>query len=416
MSHASTETLVQRARGQFPALTVQVSGRPAVYFDGPGGTQVPAGVVDAMTDYLHRYNANHGGLFQTSRLSDEMLHHARCRLADFLGAVSDREIAFGPNMKTLTFALSRALARTWKEGDEIVVTRLDHDANVTPWVLAARDRGVRVRHWDIRPEDCTLDLEQLSELLNERTRLVAVGYASNAVGTVNPIARIVEQAHQAGAQVFVDAVHFAPHRLIDVASLDCDYLVCSAYKFFGPHVGVLWGKREHLETVAPYKVSPAPETIPDRWMTGTQNHEGIAGVAAAIDYLESLADSDCPAEGRPAIANAMGRIATYEQRLVARLLEGLGVNPRIKVWGITDPARFSERAPTVSFTHADHSPRQLAERFGEEGIFTWHGNFYALPLTQRLGLEPAGLLRVGLVHYNTADEVDRLLQLTEKLC
>lgn len=398
-------------RSQFPALARSVADQPAVFFDGPAGSQVPDRVVDAIVHCLIETNANHGGLFETSRQSDALLEAAHQVLADFLGSSDAGEVIFGPNMTSLTLALSRSLGRTWKPGDEIVVSRLGHDANVTPWVLAARDAEATVRHVEIRPDDCTLRLDDLDEKLSPRTRLVAVACASNAVGTINPIQEIVSLAHERGAVVFLDAVHFAPHRLLDVAGWGCDFLACSAYKFFGPHVGVLWGRRQLLEELPVYKVRPAPNSLPGRWMTGTQNLEGIAGTLAAVDYLAELGRTCAPeaADRRSALGAAYKAIAAYEGRLTARLLAGLAALPSVKVWGITDPKRLELRVPTVAITHRRLSPAELAEYLGQRGIFVWHGNFYALPLTEALGLEPDGLVRIGLLHYNTEEEVGRLL-------
>jgi cysteine desulfurase family protein (TIGR01976 family) len=404
-------------RRQFPALSQCVAGRPAVFFDGPAGSQVPQRVIDAMVDYLVRMNANHGGAFATSRHSDAMLAEAHRAVADFLGADDPDTVVFGPNMTSLTFALSRSLARTWRPGDEIVVTRLDHDANVSPWVLAARDAGATVRHVDIRPEDCTLDLADLSAKLSPRTRLVAVACASNAVGTITPVDRIVGLAHDAGALVFLDAVHYAPHRLVDVERWGCDFLACSAYKFFGPHVGVLWGRRELLAELEPYKVRPAPDDLPGRWMTGTQNHEGIAGVLAAVEYLADLGRTLAGNEPnrRAALAAAYRAIERYERRLVADLLDRLAELPEVTVRGIAGPDPVDRRVPTVAVTHRRLRPRELAELLARRGIFVWHGNFYALPLTEALGLEPDGLLRIGLLHYNTDEEVGRLVSMLGEL-
>ncbi len=361
--------------------------------------------------YLVHANANHGGLFATSRESDELLDEAHRALADFFGAEDPGTVIFGANMTSLTFALSRALARQWRPGDEVVVTRLDHDANVTPWCLAARDAGAAVRHVEIRRDDCTLDLEDLARKITPQTRCVAVGYASNAVGTVNPIQRIAAMAHAVNALVYVGAVHFAPHGLIDVTRLGCDFLVASAYKFFGPHVGVLWGRRELLERLPAYKVRPAPDCPPGRWMTGTQNHEGIVGAMAAVEYLAELGRSAGPprADRRAALRAGFAAIAEHERALADRLLDGLAAMPEVKIWGIVEPSRRACRVPTVALTHQRRSPRELAERLGAEGFFVWHGNFHALPLTECLGVEPEGLLRVGLVHYNTPEEVDRFL-------
>ena len=414
MADSSPETTldVGWCRDQFPALKLRVDGRPCVFFDGPAGSQVPQRVIDAMGDYLVRMNANHGGLFQTSRQSDQLLEAAHQGLADFVGATDPDEVVFGPNMTGLTFALSRSLGRTWQAGDEIVLSRLDHDANVTPWVLAARDAGVRVHHVDFRSDDCTLDMEHLAEQLSPKTRLVAVAAASNCVGTINPVAEIVRLAHEAGALVFVDAVHYAPHGPIDVATLDCDFLACSAYKFFGPHVGVLWARRQLLERLPAYKVRPAPDEIPGRWMTGTQNHEGIAGTLAAVDYLADLGRTLAPsATGRrEALMGAYDGIIAYERVLMARLLDGLDGLVRVKVWGITDEAQLDRRVPTLAITHDRVKPDKLAQHLADRGIFVWHGNFYALPVTEALGLEPDGMVRIGLLHYNTDEEVERLLE------
>lgn len=399
-------------RHEFPALRRQVNGNPAIYFDGPAGSQVPQRVVDAVANHLVNHNANHGGLFATSRDSDAIVHETQKALATFLNTADPETIVFGANMTTLTFALSRALANRWQPGDEILVTRLDHDANVSPWVRAAEDRGVTVQRVAIHPEDCTLDLTDLRSKLSSRTKLVAVGCASNAVGTRNPIRNIVEMAHAVGALVFLDAVHYAPHAAMDVAGWNCDFLVCSAYKFFGPHIGILWGRRELLETLPAYKVRPAPETLPDRWMTGTQNFACIAGVKAAVEYLVDLTSrlAGTSIASRKTLEAGFHAVEEHERTLGDRLLAGLASLPGVKVWGITDSKRGVERVPTVSFTHCRKKPREIAQFLGDRGIFVWHGNFYALPLTETLGLEPDGMVRVGLLHYNTAGEVDRLIE------
>lgn len=405
--------VVELCRRQFPALSRRVNDRPVAFFDGPGGTQVPQRVIEAVSHYLGHTNANHGGLFPTARESDRVLHDAHAGLADFLGADDPETIVFGQNMTSLTFALSRALARTWKSSDEIVVTRLDHDANVSPWVLAARDAGATVRYANFRAEDCTLDLEELRHLINERTKLVAVGCASNATGTINPARDIADWAHQVGALVFLDAVHFAPHGLIDVQGLGCDFLACSAYKFFGPHLGILWGRRRLLEQLEAYKVRPSPMTPPGKWMTGTQSHEAVAGALAAVEYLADLGRTLAGNESLPrraALREAYREIGQYERSLCARLLAGLDQLPEIQVFGVTAPERLEERVATVSFTHDRFTAEQMADQLGRAGFCTWHGNYYALNLTEGLGLEPAGMLRVGLVHYNTQTEVERFLE------
>jgi cysteine desulfurase family protein (TIGR01976 family) len=415
---------VTSIRRQFPALHRTIDSQLPVFLDGPGSTQVPQRVIDAMVHYLTTCNANHGGVFRTSQESDRIVMSAHEAVADLLNAASTEEIIFGPNMTTLTLHLSRAIGRTLGPGDEILVTRLDHDANVTPWVLAARDAGATVRHVEIHPEDCTLDLDDLRRQLGPRTRLVALACASNAVGTINDVRSVTSWAHQVGARVFLDAVHYAPHGPIDVQQWDCDFLACSAYKFFGPHIGVLWGKRQLLAELPVYKLRPVPETLPGRWMTGTPNHEGIAGVAAAIDYLAAIGANDpaCAAafpalSGRRLQVHAgLAAIRNYEAGLGRTLLEGLAQRPRFQVWGVSDPGQLGRRVPTVSITAADRHAEQIAEHLAARQIFVWSGNMYALALTERLGLEDrGGLLRIGLVHYNTEQEIDRLLQALDAL-
>jgi cysteine desulfurase family protein (TIGR01976 family) len=397
-------------RAQFPSLKLTVGGHPAAFLDGPAGTQVSQRVMDAVRDYFETSNANTCGAFATSRRNDAMIARARAAMADLVNCAPE-EIFFGPNMTTLTFALARGIGRELSPGDEIVITTLDHDANVAPW-RALEERGVTIRQADIREADCTLDLDDLRSKINSRTRLVAVGYASNAVGTINPVAEVVRLAHAAGALAFVDAVHYAPHGSIDVRALDCDFLACSAYKFFGPHIGVVFGKREQLLRFRPYKVRPAPETLPDRWETGTQVQEGLAGVEAAVEYLAELGRRTDPgaANRRAALVAAYRAIRAHEMTLAARMITGLCKIPGLRFYGISDAARFSERVPTVAVRLAGHTPLEVATFLGDRGIFTWDGNYYALNLTERLGVErDGGLLRIGLVHYNTADEVDRLL-------
>jgi cysteine desulfurase family protein (TIGR01976 family) len=413
-----TAEVVEHCRRQFPALSRRVGDLPAVYFDGPAGTQVPQRVIDAISNYLAHTNANHGGLFATGRESDHLLEEVHRGAADFLGADDPDTVSFGQNMTSLTFAFSRALARTWQPGDEVIVTRLDHDANVSPWVLAAKDAGATIKYIDFHRTDCTLNLDQFRQAIGPKTKLVAVGCASNATGGVNPVRDIASWAHQAGALVFLDAVHYAPHRLIDVQALGCDFLACSAYKFFGPHTGLLWGKRELLEKLTAYKVRPATDSLPGKWMSGTQSHESLAGVLAGIEYLADIgrmvAGNDS-LDRREALREAYAAIEQYERKLVARLLQGLGQIPEVKVWGVTDPAQFDQRVATVSLTHDRYSSAELAERLGRQGIFSWHGNYYALQLSEQLGHEPAGMLRVGMVHYNTAGEVERLLRALEEV-
>jgi cysteine desulfurase family protein (TIGR01976 family) len=416
-------------RSQFPSLAQTVNGHPAAFLDGPGGTQVPQRVIDAIADYLRRDNANTGGAYGTSRRTDAMIAEARSAMADFLHCGAD-EVIFGPNMTTLTFAMSRAIGRELKPGDEIVVTRLDHDANVSSWLAMAEDlqkedRGVTVRWAEIHDQDCTLDMADLASKINPKTKLVAAGYASNAVGTINPVKEIVRLAHSAGALAYIDAVHYGPHGLIDVAALDCDFLACSTYKFFGPHMGVLFGKREHLTRLRPYKVRPNTNAIPNRWEWGTLNHEGIAGIAACVEYFADLGrrtlESWGNGPGRPssaarlitrraAIEAAHQTIHEHERALLEKLIAGLLAIPHLKIYGITDPARFHERCATLAVRIDGHTPLELATQLGERGFFTWDGNYYALNLTEHLDVEKSGgFLRIGLVHYNTLDEVDRLL-------
>jgi len=397
-------------RSQFPSLQTQVNGNTAAFLDGPAGTQVPTQVIHAIRSYLLTSNANTGGTFLTSRRTEEIIAHARAAMADLFHCEKD-EVVFGQNMTTITYAISRAIARELKPGDEILLTTLDHDANYSPW-KALEEKGVVIRQVDIRESDCTLDLDDLKSKLNENTRLVAVGYASNSVGTINPVAEITRLAHAAGAMIYIDAVHYAPHGLIDVKTLDCDFLVCSPYKFFGPHMGALYGKRQHLQSFRPYKVRPCTDQIPDRWESGTQIHELIAGIGAAVEYLAELG-RHCDASAktrREALAAAYHSTVAYETGIIWRLIEGLKNIPGARVYGITDPQRSAERCSTLSLRIGNHHPTAIATFLGERGIFTWDGNYYALNLSERLGVESqGGMLRIGLVHYNTAEEVDRLL-------
>jgi cysteine desulfurase family protein (TIGR01976 family) len=398
-------------RSQFPALS-----RPDIYLDNPGGTQVARTSLERIQQYLVNANANHGGSFATSRASDALVEQARAAAADFLCAARSEEIVFGPNMTSLTFNISRALARTFNPGDTIVVTRLDHDANVSPWLLAAEDRGCRIRWVDFHPEDGTLDLDDLRAALAEKPRLLAVGYASNALGTVNPVAEIVRWAHEAGALVYIDAVQYAPHGPIDVQKLDCDFLVCSAYKFFGPHAGVLYGKYALLESLAAYRVRPAPALPPGKFETGTGNFEAMCGTLGALEYLEGVGqifgeDPDGSLAARYTgrqltFKRAMTAIQAYEVELSKAILDVLAETPGVTIYGITDPQRFAWRVPTFSFRLAGTAPLEVAQWVGERGINIWDGNFYALSVTQRLGLEGiGGLVRVGATHYNTLAEV-----------
>jgi cysteine desulfurase family protein (TIGR01976 family) len=401
---------VAYCRRQFPALLARPQ---AIFLDGPGGTQVPRRVIDAVASYYTHSNANHGGVFATSCESDNILQRAHEAMADLLNAPSPDEIVFGNNMTSLTFQFTRSISRTLRPGDEVMVTRLDHDANVSPWVYAARDAGATVRWVDIRASDCTLDLDSLRGQLGQRTRWVAVGCASNAAGTINDVATIARWAHDAGAKVFLDAVHYAPHGPIDVAAWGCDALACSAYKFFGPHVGVLWARSELFEELPVYKLRPAADTMPGRWMTGTQNHEGIAGALAAVDYLHDIGVHHGHfGDRRSTLRAALTAVQAYETELGRQMLEGLARQGRFKVWGITDPAQLAWRVPTVSITAPGKSPEELARYLAAQDIFAWNGNLYAINLSEGLGLEPqGGFLRLGLVHYNTQQEVERVLEI-----
>ena len=394
-------------RSQFPSLARIVNSYPAVFLDGPGGTQVPQRVIDAMLDYLRQNNANTGGAFATSRYTDAMIAGARSAMADFFGCDAD-EIVFGQNMTMLTYAMSRSIGRELAAGDEIVLTHLDHDANISPW-RALEERGVVTRMVDIREEDCTLDMDDLARKITSRTKLVAFGYASNAVGTINDVAAIIRLAHAHGAMVYLDAVHYAPHGPIDVRALGCDFLVCSPYKFFGPHMGVFYGKREHLVRLQPYKVRALTNAHPFRWEWGTLNHEGVAGITACVDYLASLAGASV-SNRRAALITAYAAIQRHERALLDKLITGLLAIPGLKLYGITDPKRFHQRCPTVAVRIAGHAPLELATRLGERGFFTWDGNYFAINISERLGVEQdGGFLRIGLAHYNTEEEVERFL-------
>jgi cysteine desulfurase family protein (TIGR01976 family) len=421
---------VSQLRSQFPALARIDRGQPVVYLDGPAGSQVPQCVADAISRYLLTTNCNRGGVFPSGRESDRLVDEAHQAAADFLGTSDPNSIVFGANMTTLTFAVSRALSRTWSPGDEVIVTQLDHDGNVSPWVLAARDAGAVVKTIPVRLPAATLDLEAYDRLLSPRTRLVAVGYASNATGTINPVAEIVKRAQSVGAITYIDAVHYAPHSRINVTTLDCDFLVCSAYKFFGPHLGVLYGRKTLLETLEPYKLRVCTNSLPGKWMTGTQAHELLAGTTAAIDYLAalpSLADgvdttaaaqpdhSTQAAERRTALDRSFELIVEHEHALSQRMLAGLAALPNFQLWGQSAAHSLPARVPTFSLTHARLSPAEMAKRLADQGLYAWHGNHYALPFSEAAGLEPHGTLRIGFLHYNTLQEVDRVLDALAQL-
>lgn len=409
-------------RAEFPALN-----REDVFFDNPGGTQVARHSLERIQRYLVECNANHGGAFLTSRQSDEILDEAHQAMADLLNAARPEEIVFGNNMTTLTLHISRSLAKLLSPGDTLLVTRLDHDANVAPWLLLAEDCGCNVVWVDFDVEDCTLSIESFQQALEKKPKIAAFGYASNAVGTVNPVGKLVKMAREAGAITYIDAVQYAPHGPIDVQALDADFLACSAYKFFGPHAGILYGKYDLLNSLKAYKVRPASNDLPSRFETGTQNHEAIAGVLGAVEYLEWLASrfGGEHAEGlsedgftgrRMALKQALTAIRAYEFELSRALLSTLEEIPGLQLYGITDTKRLDQRVPTVAFRLEGKHPRQVAEALGEAGIYVWDGNYYALSVTERLGLEGSGgMVRVGAAHYNTLEEVARLGDVVRKI-
>lgn len=404
---------VAAVRDHFPSLARSIGGVPVAYLDGPGGTQVPRQCIAAMTAYLERSNANHGGAFMASVETDALLDEAHAAAADFVGAHDPAEIAFGPNMTTMTFAISRALGRDLVPGDEILLTRLDHDANVAPWLAVAEDRGATVRWLELAEDGATLDLDALGDLVSPRTRIVAVGLASNALGTVTDVGRVIEAAHTVGATVFVDAVHAAPHLPIDVATMRADLVVCSPYKFFAPHLGLLYGRRELLERLAAYRVRPAGSALPGKLEVGTQNHEALAGLLGTFDYLESLGaaygEAADRSDRRGRLRAAMAAIHAHEREMSLAVLERLASVPGLRLFGVDAPERAAERVPTFSFTLSGHHPRAVAEHLARRAISAWDGDFYAWELIRALGLDDAGgLLRIGLVHYNTLEEVDRL--------
>jgi cysteine desulfurase family protein (TIGR01976 family) len=395
--------MTEQIRRQFPALERRHNGHQVAYFDGPGGTQVPRSVGEAMADYLYHHNANTHWAYPTSAETDTTIENSRQALADFLNG-APTEIAFGSNMTTLTFHLARALGRQYQSGDEILVTELDHHANVAPWQALARERGITLRVVRMIPETGQLDWDDLERKIDRHTRLVAVGAASNALGTISDVRRIGQAAHAQGALFFVDAVHYAPHALIDVQEFDCDFLACSAYKFYGPHIGILWGRQHLLQTLDFPKLIPAPEAAPERVETGTQNHEGIVGAAAAVDFLASLAQG---ASRRECLRNAFRVLDAVSTQLFARLWEGLSSIGGVRLYG---PPPTAPRTPTASFTVANLTSTQVARRLAERGLFLSHGDFYAMTVVERLGLEPEGLVRAGCACYTTQEEIERLVE------
>lgn len=407
-------------RRQFPALRAQEGlPTPTIFLDNPGGTQISQSSLDRVTSYLVQHNANHGGAFNTSQESDAILNEAHAAMADFYNASRPEEIIFGANMTTLTLHISRSISRTWNPGESIVVTRLDHDANITPWVLAAQDRGCTVKWVNFNPENGTLRLEELETALASRPRLVAVGYASNALGTINPIDQIVHKAHAAGALVYIDAVQYAAHGPIDVQRTGCDFLVSSAYKFFGTHAGILYGRFDLLEELFAYKVRPASNGLPDKFETGTQNHEGIAGVLGAIEYFEWVGKTfgaefnekykDQFSGRRLHLKAGLAAIQDFEYSISRTLLAMLQGIPGLRLYGLTDSQHVVERVPTFSFNLAGWHPRQVAEKLAEKHINVWDGNYYALEIAEQLAVESqGGMVRVGPVHYNTLEEIEQL--------
>lgn len=397
-------------RARFPALSRRLDGRPVAYLDGPGGTQVPAQVIAAMSSFMEWGGSNLGGPFATSRETDDVLLETRAAVADLFKA-DPGEIVFGQNMSSLTFPMSRALADSWSEGDNVVLTRLDHDANISPWLLAAAGRGVEVRWADFNPADGRLDAERVAAVADGSTRLVAVTGASNALGTIVDLGRMAEAAHSVGALVYVDGVHRTPHGLVDVASWDVDFYAASAYKFFGPHTGMLYGKQEHLERLDAYKVRAAPDSPPDKWETGTQSFESLAGVTAAVDYLASLGEGS---DRRARVEAAMAEVVAHGESMGERFLAGAAELPQVTVYGITDDV--SARTPTFAISVRGRNPVEVATRLGDQGIFVWAGHYYAVEVMRHLGvLDDGGLVRIGFVHYNTPEEVDRVLDALQAL-
>jgi cysteine desulfurase family protein (TIGR01976 family) len=407
---------LHKLRRQFPALMQQVNGQSPIFLDGPGGSQVPQSVLSAMSTYLGYYNSNLGGAFFSSDKTVDLMNDARQAVADLLNAPSKEQIVFGANMTSLTFSFSRAISRDWQAGDEVIVTNADHFSNVSSWRQAAEDKGARVQAVKINEADCTLDLVHYKSLLNDKTKLVAVTYASNTTGSINDIKQIVELAHQVGALVYVDAVHYAPHELIDVQALNCDFLACSAYKFFGPHVGIVYGKREYLEGFTPYKVEPAKDVIPGRWETGTQSFEGLAGLIAAIDYIANLSDLPDNTPRRERLARAFSNTKEHEMALSAYFLKRLSDFPQIRLFGIEDESRLAERTPTFALTFEGLAPRDVSEFLGKQNMCVWDGNFYAQGLCEQLGvMDKGGVVRIGCMHYNTIEELEKLFSAFEEL-
>jgi cysteine desulfurase family protein (TIGR01976 family) len=408
-------------RSKFPALQ-----KDAIFLDNPAGTQIAEEVLERVKRYLVETNANHGGVFATSQESDAIIAETRAACADFYNAARPDEIIFGPNMTSLTLNLSRSLAHWLNPGDEIVVTHLDHDANITPWVLVAQERDCKVRWVDFDIEDGTLRLDTLEAALENKPKLVAIGYASNALGTINPVKKITQMAKQVGALVYVDAVQYAPHGPIDVAEIGCDFLVSSAYKFFSTHVGVLYGRYDLLEALTAYKVRPASNLPPEKFETGTLNHEGIAGVLGAMEYLEWVGEAfgavytekyaDHYTGRNLQLKKAMAAIRAYEYEISRLMLDILESIPRVRLYGLSDPHRIEDRVPTFAIRVEGLHPHSLAKKLNQSGIYVWDGNYYALAVTERLQVENSGgMVRIGPVHYNTLDEIHRFGDALQKI-
>lgn len=404
---------LNQIREQFPALAQYHNDRPVTFFDGPGGSQVPQSVLDSMVSYLGHFNSNLGGHYFSSQATVDVMQSARESAQALLNAPSSGNIVFGANMTSLTFQLSRAISRDWKEGDEIILSALDHYSNVSSWQQAAEDKGVIVHQVRINEHDCTLDLEHLQSLLSEKTCLVAVTYASNTTGSIVDIHQVVELAHRIGAQVYVDAVHYAPHHLVDVQAIGCDFLACSAYKFFGPHVGIAYIADQWLHSIKPYKVEPATNIGPGRFETGTQSFEGLAGVTAAIEYLAQFGDEG--ASLRQRLEQSYALYNQHEQQLSAHFLQRLGALDRVNLFGINDESS-QLRTPTFALTFDKYAPEFIAKTLGEHNICVWNGHFYALGLVRQLGLEESGgVVRIGCMHYNTTAEIDMLFDVLESI-
>ena len=407
---------LNKIRKQFPALMQEVNGISPVFLDGPGGAQVPQSVLTAMSSYLGRYNSNLGGAFFSSHQTVELVTKARQTAATFLNAPSTEQIVFGPNMTSLTFSFSRAISRDWQASDEIIVTNADHFSNVSSWRQAAEDKGATVHALEVDTADCSLDLVQLKSLLNENTKLVAVTYASNTTGTINDIKAIVEMAHNVGALVYVDAVHLAPHQLVDVQQLDCDFLACSAYKFFGPHLGLVYAKRMHLESFKPYKVEPATDQIPGCWETGTQSFEAMAGFIQAVEYIASLSELNSDEPLRTRLTTAFTKIKAHEETLSQYFLERISGYQQIQLFGISELSRLGQRTPTFAIRIDGFTPREVSEHLGKHHLCVWDGNFYAKGLCEQLNvLDKGGVIRIGCMHYNTIDELARFFDVLDEL-